>query len=71
MWPFRGKPGLLPGPPQTCLHEHWEIRGTNTYGSGQCLDCGKELHLITLLNALHDKMERLIRKYEEKLRRIP
>lgn len=71
MWPFRRKPGLLPGPQPVCLHEHWEIRGQNAFGRGQCLDCEKEVPLDILFNALHNRTERILGRVEEKLRGMP
>ena len=71
MWPFRKKPGLLPGPQPVCLHEHWMIGGSERIGCCTCLDCGGMIPLDRAFNMLHDRMEKVIRECEEKLRRLP
>lgn len=48
-----------------CRHEDWYVGSHNMMGYGSCLDCQKEICLSELFNALHDKMERLLRRMED------
>jgi len=45
-----------------CAHEHWEVRGSNTVGYGQCLDCNREVNLADLFDALRNRMVSSIEK---------
>ena len=49
-------------PDSNCAHEHWEVRGSNTVGYGQCLDCNREVNLADLFDALRNRMVSAIEK---------
>ena len=49
-------------PESSCTHEHWEVRGSNTIGYGQCLDCNREVNLADLFDSLRNRMVSSIEK---------
>jgi len=58
-----------------CPHHRWEIRATDLFGFGHCLDCNQAVPALTLFNGLYKRLEAALERcnalasqLEEKLR---
>jgi hypothetical protein len=49
-----------------CEHNgRWEVWGTNTIGSGQCRECGREVNLSILIGNSAKRLNNLIAAHDE------
>lgn len=59
---FLAAPAVVTGNPPNlavpCTHRRWRIRDTNRFGYATCLDCGREVCLDEILNALAERLDR-------------